>query len=88
MESNSNHNLDLSKSEKAECKSNLVNAQLYIWRHMIQYIMNEKEILKILNHSQIETKKGNSEKYWKDHEAFENWLKNEQCAHFTILSSM
>jgi hypothetical protein len=59
-----------------------------IWHHMIQYVLNEQEVLKTLTHSLSAPEQGDTEQHTRDLAAFESWRKKDRCARFTMLSSM
>ena len=73
---------DLNKGEKLD------GDHYDIWHRKIQYVLNEQEVLETLTHSQSAPEQGDTEQHTHDVAAFESWRKKDQCARFTMLSSM
>jgi hypothetical protein len=73
---------DLNEGEKLDGKN------YDIWHRKIRYFLNEQEVLETLSHSLTEPEQEDTEQIIRDITAFENWLKKDQCARFTMLSSM
>jgi len=73
---------DLNKGEKLDGEN------YDIWHRKIRYVLNEQEVLETLSHSLTEPEQEDTEQDTWDIAAFENWRKKDQCACFTMLSSM
>jgi hypothetical protein len=73
---------DLNKGEKLD------GDNYDIWHRKIQYVLNEQEVLETLTHSLSAPEQGDIEQHTCDFAAFESWRKKDQCARFTMLSSM
>jgi hypothetical protein len=54
----------------------------------IQYILEEQEVLRVLDHIIIELEKDTTPKYISDSAAFELWKKKNFIARITLLSGM
>jgi len=74
---------DLNKGQK-------VDGENYdIWHRKVQYLLDEKEVLKILTQSmEAPPEEGNSPQHRRDVETYAQWAKKDRCARFVMLSSM
>ncbi|XP_038707271.1 uncharacterized protein LOC120002581 [Tripterygium wilfordii] len=74
---------DLNKGEK------LTGSENYdVWRRKIQYLLNEQEVLETLEMAMVPPEEGNTAQHRHDKEAYDNWVKKDRCARFTMLSAM
>ncbi len=73
---------DLNRGEK-------LNGQNYdMWHRKIQYLLNDLDVLETLTSSMVPPEKGTTAQHTLDQNAFDNWVKKDRCARFTMLSSM
>ena len=73
---------DLSKEEKLDWTN------YDMWYRKIQYLLSEQEALKGLTNVMMQLGNGNTGQHHLDLEAYKSWVRKDQCAHFTMLSSM
>ena len=59
-----------------------------IWHHKNHCVLNEQEVLETLTHLLSLVEQGNIEQHQSVLAGYESWCKKDQCACFTMLSSM
>ena len=59
-----------------------------IWSMMIQYVLEEQEVLETLKNVMVEPEAGNTAQHKRDKESYDAWSRKNKIARITLLSNM